>query len=65
MASIEIVSKVSVYHLITGVYAQTHVYKIGESMGFQWVLFVATDVDGSQYSDSLLESLKKLRNFLI
>ena len=46
-------------------YAQTHVYNNSESMGFQWVLFVATDVDGSQYSDSLLESLKKLRNFLI
>ena len=55
----------SVYHIFTRVYAQTHVNKISVRKGSQWALFVATDVDGSQYSDSLLESLKKLRNFLI
>jgi hypothetical protein len=56
---------ISVYLLFTRAYAQTHVVKISVYKGFQWVLFVATDVDGSQYSDSLLESLKILRDFLI
>ncbi len=42
MGSIEIISKVSAYHLITGVYAQTHVNKISVCKGSQWVLFVAT-----------------------
>ncbi len=42
MPSIEIISKVSVYHLLTGFYAQTHVFKVDVYKGSQWVLFVAT-----------------------
>jgi hypothetical protein len=41
---------ISVYLLFTRAYAQTHVVKISVYKGFQWVLFVATGVDGSQYS---------------
>ena len=38
----KLIPRISGYGDYTRVYAQTHVYKIGESMGFQWVLFVAT-----------------------
>jgi len=43
----------------------TLVHNMSIHMGFLWAIYNATDVDGSQYSDSLLESLKKLRDFLI
>jgi len=35
----------SVLLVYSWVYAQTHVYNICESMGFQWMLFVASVVD--------------------
>jgi hypothetical protein len=40
MASIERISRVSVYHLRTGAYAQTHVDEIYVYNGLQSVLFV-------------------------
>jgi hypothetical protein len=40
------VLNISVYHLFTRVYAQTHVFKISINKGFQWVLYNATEATG-------------------
>jgi hypothetical protein len=49
MASIERISRVSVYHLRTGAYAQTHVDEIYVYNGLQSVLFVPTHGDTYRY----------------
>jgi hypothetical protein len=51
MASIERISRVSVYHLRTGAYAQTHVDEIYVYNGLQSVLFVPTVVNDVVYEE--------------